>query len=214
MGERQVTLRQGEATVFAPGQDHVLLDHSQDFELFVAALTPDLAERALGSRAVLPATTLHLAAHEFGRSVEQLQALERSGDAETVEHRLGELFARTIAAGPRGHVLSRRAVQTMLAEPAISEAELAARLHTVASGLSRQFRRDLGLTLVEHRARLRLIAFIAAVEDGASMTRAALAAGFGSYAQCHRVFRRLLEQSPRDYFSGGRALIENTTVDG
>jgi AraC-like DNA-binding protein len=33
------------------------------------------------------------------------------------------------------------------------------------------------------------------------MTRAALQAGFGSYSQCHRVFRSLFGISPREFLA-------------
>jgi AraC-like DNA-binding protein len=36
---------------------------------------------------------------------------------------------------------------------------------------------------------------------------AALDADFGSYAQCHRVFRRALRCSPQQYFAGTRESI-------
>jgi AraC-like DNA-binding protein len=212
MGTRTVSLASGEFVIFAPGQDHVLVDHSDDFDLFVVALTPELAERVLGTRAPLPYSAAAFAPNALARRVEQLEALGAISDAAAVEGQLGELFACMLGDSPRGHVLSRRAASAIAAEPGLSEADLAARLHTTPSGISRHFRSDLGLTMVEHRARTRLMAFVAAVERGASLTSAAFSAGFGSYAQCHRVFRRLLEQSPRNYFDGGRELVANATV--
>ncbi|HET7541094.1 MAG TPA: helix-turn-helix transcriptional regulator [Polyangiaceae bacterium] len=212
MGTHQLTLAAGELVVFAPGQDHVLLGHSTDFDLFVVALTPELAERVLGMRAVLPYGSAAFTVNALARRVEQLELLGTISDAAAVERELGELFACMLSGSPRAHVLSRRAASAIAAEPNLSEADLATRLHTTSSGISRHFRHDLGLTLVEHRARMRLMAFVAAVERGASLTSAAFAAGFGSYAQCHRVFRRLLGQSPRDYFDGGRELVANATA--
>jgi len=212
MGTHQVTLATGEFVVFAPGQDHVLVDHSDDFDLFVVALTPELAERVLGTRAALPCGASAFTANALARRVEQLEALGTTSHAAAVERELGELFACVLSGSPRGHVLSRRAASALAAEPDLSEAALAVRLHATPSGISRRFRHDLGLTLVEHRARMRLMAFVAAVERGESLTSAAFSSGFGSYAQCHRVFRRLLEQSPRDYFDGGRELVANATV--
>jgi len=212
MGTRTVTLATGEFVVFAPGQDHVLLDHSDDFDLFVVALTPELAGRVVGERAALPCGVSAFVPNALVRRVEQLEAVGATSDAAAVERELGELFASVLSETPRSHVLSRRAASAIAADPNTSEADLAARLRTTPSGISRHFRSDLGLTLVEHRARMRLMAFVAAVEQGASLTSAAFSAGFGSYAQCHRVFRRLLEQSPRSYFDGGRERVANATV--
>lgn len=212
VGAQTIALSGGESVVLAPGQDHVLLDHSADFDLFVVALTPELAARALGPHAVSSGATPAVTPEVLARRTEQLQALGAVSDAASVERQLAELFAGIVSESPRGHVLSRRAASAIAAEPSLSEAELAAGLQSSPSGISRHFRRDLGLTLVEHRARMRLMAFVAAVERGASLTSAAYAAGFGSYAQCHRVFRRLLAQSPRDYFNGGRERVTNATV--
>ena len=212
VGTRTVALATGEFVVFAPGQDHVLVNHSDDFDFFVVALTPELAGRVLGERSALPYGVSAVAPNALARRVEQLEAVGTTSDAAAVERELGELFASMLSESPRGHVLSRRAASAIAADPNLSEADLAARLRTTPSGISRHFRCDLGLTLVEHRARMRLMAFVAAVERGASLTSAAFSAGFGSYAQCHRVFRRLLEQSPRNYFDGGRELVANATV--
>jgi AraC-like DNA-binding protein len=42
------------------------------------------------------------------------------------------------------------------------------------------------------------------VDHGANnLLSASLAAGFGSYSQCHRAFRRELGCSPRDFFDSG-----------
>jgi transcriptional regulator GlxA family with amidase domain len=56
--------------------------------------------------------------------------------------------------------------------------------------------------LVEYRNRLRLRSFFDHVEQGeANLIGAAHAAGFGSYAQFHRVYRQLLGSTPRDLIS-------------
>jgi AraC-like DNA-binding protein len=82
---------------------------------------------------------------------------------------------------------------------------------TAPAQVSREFHRDLGLTLVEFRARLRLMRFVRLVDKGATMSTAALAAEFGSYAQFHRAFQRALGCSPRDYFRGARSAVEAAT---
>lgn len=51
--------------------------------------------------------------------------------------------------------------------------------------------------------------FIRLVDAGRSLTRAALEASFGSYAQCHRVFHQYLGCTPRVYFAAGRAEIDS-----
>src|SRR4030095_15239857 len=68
----------------------------------------------------------------------------------------------------------------------------------------RYFHRDLGLTLVAYRTRLRLIRFIQLVEGGGrSFLAAAIEADFGSYSQYHRAFQRAFECTPRVFFGTG-----------
>jgi methylphosphotriester-DNA--protein-cysteine methyltransferase len=70
--------------------------------------------------------------------------------------------------------------------------------------VSRNFHRDIGLTLIAYRTRLRLIHFIELVERGhRRFLTAAIDAGFGSYSQCHRAFQQAFDCTPRVFF--GRA---------
>ena len=58
--------------------------------------------------------------------------------------------------------------------------------------------------MVTYRTRLRLLRFVALVDSGRhNLLAAALAAGFGSYSQCHRAFRRTFGCMPRAFFGGG-----------
>ena len=68
------------------------------------------------------------------------------------------------------------------------------------------------MPLVELRSRLKLSEFVRLVDAGQSFTAAALQADFGSYAQCHRVFRRFTGCQPRAYFAGARAEIDLATT--
>jgi AraC-like DNA-binding protein len=87
-----------------------------------------------------------------------------------------------------------------LARPETRRDELARLLGRNRGDFSRRFRRDQGMSLSDYRNRLRVLEFLRLLEAGASnLTWAALDAGFGSYSQCHRVFRALLGLSPRDY---------------
>ena len=97
----------------------------------------------------------------------------------------------------------------LLASPLLDRRALAADLGVSEGFLSRSFGRDLGVSFVEHRARARLAHFLALVHVGnRNLLDAALAAGFGSYSQFHRVFSRVSGMRPRDYFTGGRQQLQ------
>ena len=77
--------------------------------------------------------------------------------------------------------------------------ELAGRAGLSPSRLSRLFKAETGVPLVEFRQRRQLDRFLAIYDGGASkLLPAALSAGFGSYPQFYRVHRRLLGARPRE----------------
>jgi AraC-like DNA-binding protein len=207
-----VAVEQGDLLLLPPGLDHVLLDASPDLELFVGALDPALALRVLGQASA----SFHGVARLEGRTREgtreMLGQLALMRDPASYQARLAELFVQAQKASVPSHVLSRRALDGVRTEPSVSEVTLAQRLRTRPSELSRRFRKDLGVSFVEYRARVRLMRFVDGVDQGRSLGRAARDADFGSYVQCHRVFRRILGCSPTEYFAGTRAAIDALTV--
>ncbi len=205
------SLQPGELVWLEPGQDHVLLAASPDLELFVIALRPALAERVRGGRPRLFKEKIAFSEPEITDLRERAFALGELSDQGAVERELGDLFASLGSRPCTSHVSSRRAMDQLRAAPGISASELARRLRTAPAQVSREFHRDLGVTLVEFRARLRLMHFVRLVDEGASMSMAALEADFGSYAQFHRAFQRALGCSPRDYFRGARSSVEAAT---
>lgn len=208
IGDRVVCVSAGEMILFQPGQDHVLLESSTDLDLFVLALTPELADRAVGSRALASGRSVAFSTPEVSETVSEFAGLADVSDRDAVETRLAGFFSRAVEQARGVHVLSRRALESARAMPSLPAASLARRLATPPSRLSRRFHEDLGVTLVEYRGRLKLMQFVEIVDRGRAMHHAALEAGFGSYAQCHRVFRRALGCSPRAYFNGERLSID------
>src|SRR5690606_32803588 len=81
----------------------------------------------------------------------------------------------------------------------INLVQLARRTGLSPSRLSRLFKQQTGVTIVDFRNRQRLAKFLRLYGKGQrhTMLNAALAAGFGSYPQFHRVFKRNLGCSPR-----------------
>ncbi len=100
------------------------------------------------------------------------------------------------------------ATVSMLAkDPSLGGKQIAGELGISVSRLARVFKRDMGMSLVEYRNRLRLDRFWLLVDGGRpSLLEAALAAGFGSYAQFHRVFRAQRQATPREYLRRRRAV--------
>lgn len=212
IGSRLQRATAGDVVVFEPGQDHVLLEASDDLQLFTLALTPELWERRRGLEAGVGKSVGGLSQRALASATEALGAMSEITDLCVVETRLSELFSllRGAALGPSS--VSRRAAQQALARPGASCSALASQLGTHPSNLSRVVTRELGVPLVELRSRLKLSEFIRLVDAGHSFTRAALQAEFGSYAQCHRVFRRLTGCQPRAYFAGARAQVDRRTA--
>ena len=113
--------------------------------------------------------------------------------------------------GPLGHGApaaeessARRLVTATIAmlakDPGMGGKQIAARLDLSLSRLARVFKAEMGMSLVEYRNRLRLDRFAVLLDRGrTNLLEAALAAGFGSYAQFHRVCRALRHMTPREY---------------
>ena len=87
-------------------------------------------------------------------------------------------------------------------DPTLSGKELSSRLGLSVSRLARVFKRQMGVSIVEYRNRLRFERFfeLLAGERGRKPTlrQAARAAGFGSYAHFHRLFRARWQTGPRE----------------
>ena len=96
--------------------------------------------------------------------------------------------------------LATAAAKIMTGDPGLSGAEIAARLGVSLGRLAHVFKVEIGMSMVEHRNRMRLNRFTILLDKGRrNLLEAALASGFGSYAQFHRVFRALRHVTPREY---------------
>jgi AraC-like DNA-binding protein/mannose-6-phosphate isomerase-like protein (cupin superfamily) len=203
VGGQELALGQGQAVVLQPGQDHELLVASEDLELYVVAVRPELAGKEpslfVGAQGAAQLSEEHLAA-----VAQALQSLGQVSAGDAVERGVIDVWSHVVACCGKPPVVARRASAALREERSVPGAELAKRLNTTPSELSRAFRHAFGLPMVEYRARLRLLEFVRLVDAGQGLTVAALNADFGSYAQCFRVFQRKLGCSPSEYFSGRR----------
>jgi transcriptional regulator GlxA family with amidase domain len=83
--------------------------------------------------------------------------------------------------------------------------EIARRLRVTVGWFTRTFKAEMGMSLLEYRNRARLDRVDALLEQGPStLFEAARGAGFGSYAQFHRVFRGIRHTTPREFLHRGR----------
>jgi AraC-like DNA-binding protein/quercetin dioxygenase-like cupin family protein len=219
IGDRVVQVGAGELLTFPSGQDHVLLSASPDLYLYAIGLDTAHSSQVLGtSKEQVVPIHARLRDDELAAVVDRAAAIvDRAG-----AHQLGaELWERIHWLAPRStpssrlttHVLTRRAMQLMAAEPELGLEGLAAEIGTHASEISRHFHADVGMTLVRYRMRVRLLRMIHLVDEGAlDLMAAASAAGFGSYSQCHRTFQSELGCAPREFFCEHRAGMQRAYV--
>jgi AraC-like DNA-binding protein len=209
-GDATVSVSAGDLLWWPPGQDHVLLDATPDLDLYVIGVTPTFSERVLAGRAsgVLGGAARRRLDPSTLASVRTAHAVQTAGgDAAAIERHVGDLWREAHGLGarvPHHHPLTARALSSLIGRPDLTRGELARLVHGNASEVSRYFHRDLGLTLVAYRTRLRLVRFIQLVEAGdRSFLTAAIDAGFGSYSQCHRAFQQAFGCAPRAFFGTG-----------
>lgn len=82
-----------------------------------------------------------------------------------------------------------RVARLLAKDPAMTAEALGSQIHLSASRIARLFKAEMGMSLVQYRNRLKLERFASLLDQkGENLLEAALAAGFGSYAQFHRVF--------------------------
>jgi AraC-like DNA-binding protein len=218
LGERRYELAEGTLTWLFPGQDHVLVDESSEHELWWAVFRPSLVARLARTkraRPLLEQDPIGLFSRRVdSASVGRLAALFREiRDAETVDdvvfnaglsyllvlawHVL--LDSGDVVEGADLHPAVETVAHVLRADP--SAGDLAALARTAGlspSHLSRLFKAQTGVSISRFRNQQRLQRFQVLYGRGRRTTAlaAALGAGFGSYAQFHRVFRELTGRSP------------------
>lgn len=216
VGEAVVEVQAGDLICFAPGQDHVLLRASPELVLFAVGCRPDVRVAAKADAGDPAGMVLPMRVHLFEHEAAPLVALaaELAGRPATPEQlstfwAVAQQARVAAASGSPLHALTRRALAALAAHPDLDRRGLARLGGTGPTEIGRHFRRDLGLTLVDYRTRLRLLRFIAQVDrGGGDLLDAALEAGFGSYSQLHRTFRAALGCCPSRFFGQVRVRME------
>ena len=219
-GEKRV-LRPRSLLWLFPDQEHLLQDFTRDFAMWIVVISPEfavqmvprvpvLAERDPGSvfLKTLPAKCVRLldeVAQELSTGFQPLDC-----------HELGLAWWLASAWNAYEHGDSQdagslhsavsRAMALLREDPSKNLKTLARETRISPSQLSRLFKRQAGISITDFRNSLRLDAFVARCDGGRASAMFALAreAGFGSYAQFSRVFRRQMGCSPETHYRMAR----------
>jgi AraC-like DNA-binding protein len=218
LGDRRYALTPGTLTWLFPGQDHVLVDESSDHELWWAVFRPVLVARLATAPHARPLQqddpVEQFSRRLDGGRVRRLSAL--FGDVQDAESS-DELLVNTglayllsfawrafldsddIVEGVDLHPAVERVARMLQTDPDAGDLTALARAVGLSpSHLSRIFKAQTGVSISRFRNQQRVQRFLALYGSGRHTTAlaAALEAGFGSYAQFHRVFREQTGRRP------------------
>lgn len=227
--EQRLLLSPSHMLWIRPRQNRLVIDASSDFRGWVLVFRPRLLRRVLTTetsaplrksgghevlRCVLPVSETSALSSLFvslpigeGRDVFNAglgYALARAW----VAHRRALLAAAPPAAPMAVHPAVRKAAWRMRAgHLADDNTRLAALVGLSPQRLSRLFKQQMGSGLVEFRNRQRIEHVLGELSSGQAHKLLALAldAGFGSYTQFGRVFRRQVGCTPAEYVRQRRA---------
>lgn len=221
IGRATVHASAGDLLSFPSGQDHVILEASPDLYLYAFGLDASYSAQVLAAEQESAALPCHLrltpsdfeALSARAASIVDREGVDQPG-AELWDH--AHWLRRKYASGEGHamHVLTRRALSAVTEAPNLGLALLAKQLRADPSEVSRYFHRDVGIKLVQYRARLRLLRFIALVDGGQdNLLVSAERSGFGSYSQCHRTFQAELGCGPREFLANGQRQLMQAAYD-
>jgi AraC-like DNA-binding protein len=221
---RRVRAAPGTLLFVRPGSDHTLLEADRQFCRWMLLFRPRVVRRVLPpaeAKSLLDRRAASEKALELCRTLTRhaTRALVTTY-AETRQQLADHMslyntgVAYALGRSWSSFVSADAAVSTTPLHPAVAEAvrrlrepappasrrELARACGLSEWHLSKLFSAELGVSLVSFRNRCRLERFFELYEDGRRTTllAAALDAGFGSYAQFHRVFRAHMKYGPRE----------------
>lgn len=219
IGDQRVELEAHSQLWLFPEQDHVLIEASDDFVMWIVCWAPEHVKSTCTTEA-----SVVLCQSDPGKALSRCVRPDLSRRliallTEATSHR--DPAAVDVAIGYSLHLAwshfqeSRELPRARSLHPAVERAvsflskedngcpvvDIAARCGISASRLSELFRDQLGVSPVALRNRYRVDAFLELFADGSERTvaDAALEAGFGSYAQFHRVFKQVMGYGPAEY---------------
>lgn len=212
IGEQRIRITRGVLVWLFPQQEHQLHDLSTDYRHTIAVWRQPLVRsvaRAFAAPAMAAGNPSGTWARELaGDEVHALEAVladvAHQAEADLINAGLRYLLLRLWrafqAASPIAHQHPAVAAAfTALRDDALDAESLARHVGMSADHLRRLVRTTTGTTLVATRQRHQLERFFALYDPHTGMLPTALSAGFGSYAQFSRVFRRLVGCGPRTW---------------
>ncbi len=209
-------LEPGHLAFLFPAQEHGLLETSNDYRAWVVHARSDFVREICTTGPTLPLASARpprqfASALPTGRARQLVRLLQALSDVIDDDAQFNTGLAFALLTSWIEHLRARAIVPDAAREPAVERVirllreggrlslqELARAAGTSRSVLTRSFKRETGLSIVEYKNRLRVERFLAlrAEAEHTTLLEAALAAGFGSYAQFHRVFRAVMGHAP------------------
>ncbi|HYF47931.1 MAG TPA: AraC family transcriptional regulator [Planctomycetota bacterium] len=218
--DKRYDLRRGTQIWLFPEQDHLLLDRSTDYEMWILVwkerllkqiCTTPQSKPLLNTKAP-PDFCKPLPEHQTARLNQLFQEVADS-KPDLARWNCGLGYCALVAWAI--HVADQRITPSFDIHPAVEKAarllqhertpnsleELSRQAGLSPSRLSRLFKEQTGVSLVEYRNKQRLQRFFSLYQQGRrkNMTAAALEAGFGSYPQFHRIFKEQMGYGPAGY---------------
>jgi AraC-like DNA-binding protein len=219
-GNRRVPLPAHSMIWLFPRQEHVLIDWSHNFSMWVVGFKPELVGKMTGEagrRILRSADPGEIFCRQIApRQVDLLNHVcQGAAEGQVDLEFLNAALDYALVASWQAFQFSRESIPLSDVHPAVAKAArlisnggaslglepLAREAGLSAPRLSRLFKRQTGISLTGFRQRQSLERFLRLYRTGARYTliEAALLAGFGSYAQFHRVFCRVMGMNPAAY---------------
>ena len=222
LGNRRYRIRRGDLLWLFPAQEHVLFEQTTDFQMWVAVFKRRVLKRTatdastrslLGER--LESTPCRRLTQEDLLRLDLLFKDLAADKAQTGLMNAGLAYSllqawRCYEAASEVPVrdihpaVERAARMIRDGATSLSLDEIAHEAGLSSARLSRLFKQQTGVAMVEFRNSKRLENFLQIYGTGQrhTMLDAALEAGFGSYPQFHRTFKRVMGASPARYRYG------------
>jgi AraC-like DNA-binding protein len=217
LGNLRYEIRRGDLLWLFPSQEHVLVEQTQKFEMWIAVFRRRAIRRYAAdseAKVLLQSSYSGDTCRRLGRRnlirFEELfgelssivqPGLMNAGLGYALLHAWNCFQGADEVPAHKLHPAVERAAQILRVDSAdCNLTDLAHRAGLSPSRLSRLFKEQTGSTLVDFRNRQRIERFQQLFGgQNHTLLDAALEAGFGSYPQFHRVFRHIVGCSPKEY---------------